>query len=380
MASRGDPDELAGESMSPLEAQWRKGPTTDHVVEAHDRSILCMALRQDAERVVTGSADHSLKEFEWESGRCLRTLYSKTAGHSEWVTCVDYLPNGGILSGAMDSKLCLWHPEFVRCTDLTEHRSSISAVKVDSRSFAVSSSYDGSLIVWDLNSRPRSVCHLSGHKKAVLNFFWRNSLVISCGRDGLLGIWDVNTGTMVETLKGHSQPIQCADVLSSAAEDCNVCVSGSWDGEARVWDLRSGSCLEALSLHPQSHINSLAAIGDSSSMDAASAADDSVVTSGRSFVTAGADGLLKVVDVVGGCRVRTTLSGHRDAVGTIGMWGRLAVSGAANGWILVHDTDSGKCLYGVGASREAVRCVKLLSTIAAIGGDDGTMMMLSFGT
>ena len=41
-------------------------------------------------------------------------------GHSEWVTCVAHVgPSGGIVSGGMDSKLCLW--ERCVCVSTASH-------------------------------------------------------------------------------------------------------------------------------------------------------------------------------------------------------------------------------------------------------------------
>ena len=45
------------------------------------------------------------------AGRKTRTLYTARMGHTEWVTCVAHVPSPGgarVVSGAMDSKLCLW--------------------------------------------------------------------------------------------------------------------------------------------------------------------------------------------------------------------------------------------------------------------------------
>jgi hypothetical protein len=38
----------------------------------------------------------------------MRELFSKNYGHSEWVTTCAHLTDGRLLSGGMDSKLCLW--------------------------------------------------------------------------------------------------------------------------------------------------------------------------------------------------------------------------------------------------------------------------------
>ena len=56
------------------------------------------------------------------TGRVKRTLYTRTYGHSEWVTGVTYLTDGRILSCAMDNKLCLWSAGGVRCVKLEGHK------------------------------------------------------------------------------------------------------------------------------------------------------------------------------------------------------------------------------------------------------------------
>jgi WD40 repeat protein len=59
-----------------------------------------------------------------------RELYTRSHGHSEWVTCVDHTVDGRVISGGMDSKLCLWASggSVASCRDLLSHRASVSAV------------------------------------------------------------------------------------------------------------------------------------------------------------------------------------------------------------------------------------------------------------
>lgn len=402
-----------------VESQWRQGPFRDKVIDAHTRSILCMATHRN--RLVTGSADHGLKEFDLsvDSGKEVRQLFSKNFGHSEWVTCVAYAADGRILSGAMDSKLCLWEAALsdaagglkpssaaARCSFLEGHTSSISALKIDSRDIAVSSSYDATLKVWDLAkgqkaaaSSSRLLSTLSGHAKAVLNFAWHHSLVVSAGRDASIYLWDLNMGRRVAELKGHKQPVQTIELFSSFSQEAddggsasptgsgaamnNLVVSGSWDGQVRVFDLRSNRCIAIIDAHPNAHVNCIKPVGtaqagfDFSRYGFVSNVDSPMAPSDV-FVTGGSDGLLNVIDVRAGFQIRHCLQGHRDAVGCAVIRGSLCLSGAANGWVLVHDVESGECLYGVGASKEAVRCIEALPERACIGGDDGTVMVLDF--
>jgi hypothetical protein len=52
------------------------------------------------------NADHGAKEYSLKTNKIRRELYSKSFGHAEWVTCLSYLSDGRIVTGAMDSKVC----------------------------------------------------------------------------------------------------------------------------------------------------------------------------------------------------------------------------------------------------------------------------------
>jgi hypothetical protein len=57
---------------------------------------------------------------------------------------------------------------------------------------------------------------------------------------------------------------------------------------------------------------------------------------------------------------------------------RLVVSGAGNGWVLVHDLKDGSCLYGLGANQHAVRCLSCTEDKLITSGDDGKALVFSF--
>ena len=79
----------------------------------------------------------------------------------------------------MDSLLCLWDKRIVKCDNMYGHSGSVSKVLTDEFNIGISSSYDGSLIVWNLDSKTEAAKLSKGHKGPVLNFAWRNSLVVS---------------------------------------------------------------------------------------------------------------------------------------------------------------------------------------------------------
>ena len=126
------------------------------------------------------------------TGKRSRVLYGKRAGHSDWVTTCAILNDGRILSGSMDKRLCLWDRSAVLCKDLMGHNGSISKVKVDNKNVAISAAYDSALLVWNLDTLECCQGLFKGHKEAVTEFEWKNSLCVSGDKNGGVAIWDIN--------------------------------------------------------------------------------------------------------------------------------------------------------------------------------------------
>ena len=150
--------------------------------DARRRRAACQPARRRC--AVVGSADHGLKVFDLASMRDVKTLYTRTCGHAEWVTACRFLSDRRVLSGGMDAKLCLWSDVTrggpARCVDLLGHTGSISQVEVSEaggRARAISASYDRTLRIWELSSSSsggggREVGRLAGHKGPVTHFSW----------------------------------------------------------------------------------------------------------------------------------------------------------------------------------------------------------------
>jgi WD40 repeat protein len=72
----------------------------------------------------------------------------------------------------------------VKCSDLVGHNGSISKVRVDSSNVAISAGYDASLLVWSLDTLQCVNGLFNGHKAAVMEFEWNNSLAVSGDKNG----------------------------------------------------------------------------------------------------------------------------------------------------------------------------------------------------
>lgn len=174
--------------MNSVKSNWVSGNFQDvPLTPPHDRGVFCLDISDDS--ICTGSADHGLRVYDLKTGKFKRELFSKMYGHKEWVTSCAYLRDGRLFSAGMDNQLCLWAKAAVKCDTLTAHEASVSKVLVDEHNIGLSASYDCMINIWDLD-RMDTVGQLYGpHKNAVLEMAWKNSLVVSGDKSGVIAMW-----------------------------------------------------------------------------------------------------------------------------------------------------------------------------------------------
>uniref|UniRef100_A0A7S0N463 Guanine nucleotide-binding protein subunit beta-like protein n=1 Tax=Pyramimonas obovata TaxID=1411642 RepID=A0A7S0N463_9CHLO len=340
-------------------------------LDMSDRNITCMSVNE--QKVVVGSCDHALYEFNMHTGsRAPRKLYTKNYGHKEWITTVAHFPDGRVVSGAMDSKVCVWDARALKCVDLIGHGGSISVVLAgrDGRT-VLSSSYDKTIRFWDVGrSKPTGVSILQGHKAPVLGLVWSEDGIVASGdRAGAVRIWDATVGHSLWSVENaHEGHVTALAWLPSGAgsNTTALLMSGGQDGQLRVWDHRQKRKTAEQPLHCST--GGSGAIGQIE-----------YVPQTRTVVTAGADKRINVVDIRMGFTCRCSYEDHHDFIYSLAVCGRYAFSGAGDGQILAHDIEDDKLLYGLKSFTSAVRCIGVTNEQLIAGGDDGKVIVWAMG-
>ena len=332
-------------------------------VDLSDRPLLCLSVQDGL--AVAGGSDHGLYEVDLAKGRKTRQLYNKRSGHEEWVTCVAHLQDGRLLSGGMDSKLCLWDARGVRCTELPGHRGSVSCVQANSESpVAVTCSYDKTVRCWDLGKgRPTEAWCMSKHRAPVLALAWgRGGLVASGARDGKAVGTDVASGKALWTLDAHQ-----GHCTSLAWAPGGALFTGGQDGHVRGWDFRNDAGCFDLPAHVERNRGS-GAVGDIL-----------VHEDGEKVVTIGADLSVCVLDVRQAARPVHTFRDHGDFVYSALLSGDLLLTGDGGGAVLAHDVRRGALLERCSAQANAVRGLALdgPGRRLVLAGDDGDLASLA---
>ena len=240
----------------------------------HDDFITCLDFDAPFGTLCTaGYLDHTVKI--WDLSK--QTQIGELAGHLATINCMqidcDYET---LVTGGRDAALKLWnlnlaqqlYQETQNPTSFTSHIDSpcvytfeahtdeVTALSLDP-SFLVSGSQDRTIRQWDLRSGKcmqtidlsfanvltaatnvdlsKSTLLTQRSERPSIGALQSFDAALATGtKDGIVRLWDLRSGKVIRTLKGHT------DAITSLKFGSECLVTGSYDRTVRVWDLRTG--------------------------------------------------------------------------------------------------------------------------------------------
>lgn len=225
-----------------------------------------------------------------DSSRCLRTL----TGHAKPVSCVSVSIDGKIaVSASRDESLCVWDlTNGERLHTLYGHNSPVRAVAVAADGKTAISGGEAKFKTegtWLANLDPPRLDTVSGMRYFLQSAPW----------DGILRVWDLESGRCQAILHGPSDSPVCFEVWCVAVTpDGRIAVSGGQnvrpdnraDFTIYVWDVSGGSCIRAL----EGHTNTVSSVA--------------ITPDGKTIVSASYDGTIRVWDLIAGNAARVFTS------------------------------------------------------------------------
>ncbi|KAF8787347.1 WD repeat and SOCS box-containing protein 1 [Argiope bruennichi] len=154
----------------------------------------------------------------------------------------------------------------------------------------MSSSYDGSLKIWDLHEDGNMFQTLKMNNKPIYSCCWSPDAksLVSVGMCKLVYVWDMKTLKVKFKLQGHQHDV----VACSFSPDGCLIVSASWDTRVILWDSYNGKMLKTFGhLYPSPH--PIYACGDNGTW----IRDVSFSSDGAHIATVADDGFLRFWDI-----------------------------------------------------------------------------------
>ncbi|KAL0092499.1 quinon protein alcohol dehydrogenase-like superfamily [Phycomyces blakesleeanus] len=120
-----------------------------------------------------------------------------------------------VLKGHMDGVMCLQFCEY--------------------QNMLITGSYDKTIIVWNLETGALLET-LKGHTRCVRTLQFDDTKLVTGSMDNTLRIWNYRTGQCIRTLEGHTNGVVHLHF------DARILASGSADATIKIWNFQTGKC------------------------------------------------------------------------------------------------------------------------------------------
>ncbi|WVQ94308.1 hypothetical protein IAU59_001387 [Kwoniella sp. CBS 9459] len=213
----------------------------------------------------------------------------------------------------------------------------------------VSAGCDREVKVWNVDTG--ELLHsLRGHTSTIrcLKVLDRRPIAVSGSRDHTVRVWDIERGRLLHVLDGHEESVRCIEIAG------NMAVSGSYDFTARIWNLETGECVHVL----RGHYHQIYSV-----------AFDGVIV-----ITGSLDSTIRVWSAATG-ECLALLQGHTALVGQLQLSGSKLITGGSDGRVIIFDLSSLTTIYRLCAHDNSVTCLQFDDRFIVSGGNDGRVKL-----
>ena len=208
-------------------------------LEGHAAEIASVAFSPDGTTLASGSFDGIVKLWNIATHQNTATFGGYDADILEeggWITPVSFSPNSSTLAYGAITSIQLWDvaTEENIATFVVPEDGVISVAFSPDGTTLASSSLDSIIQLWDVATGTHTATlPLPSNYFLPLPFFSfsPDGTLIAATHDENVGLWDVETSTLINTLFGHTNGVRSLSFLSDGS-----LISGALDGTVRLWN------------------------------------------------------------------------------------------------------------------------------------------------
>ena len=300
----------------------------------HASFIKSVCYSPDGKYIASGSDDKTVKIWEVETGRELRTL----RGHSYDVNSVCYSPDGKYTASSSWDSIKLWEVATGECIKtLSGNGGAYSLCYSPDGRYVASGSWDKTIKLWDVASG-ECIKAFAGHTDRINSVCYspNGKYIVSGSEDKTIKLWEVATGECIKTLAGHTDRINSV----CYSPDGKYIVSGSEDKTIKLWDMARGECIKTL----EGHTNRVSTVAYS--------------PDGKYLASSSWDKTIKLWEAATGKCIKT-LNGHTDIVRSVSYSpdGVYLASAAWDKKIKLWEVATGECIKTLEGHTDGVYAV-----------------------
>ncbi|KAM4663268.1 F-box and WD repeat domain containing protein 10B [Discoglossus pictus] len=204
------------------------------LIHGHAGSIRVVHLCEEMGFVFSGSFDLSIRQWDLQTGVCLRIFH----GHMKTITCLD-LHEDTLVSGSKDCLVKVWNITTGKCFRTFKHKNDVLSVKLNEK-YVVSGCEKGLVKIWHTESGIL-IKTLTAHTGPVKCLSFDQWHLLSGSADGYAMVWSM-MGNFQKPLMSlrHPREVLCLEFLYLRA------ITGCADGKIRVFNVLNGDCLRVM--------------------------------------------------------------------------------------------------------------------------------------
>jgi small GTP-binding protein len=199
--------------------------------------------------LASGNDDHTVKLWDAQSGRLLRTF----RGHTDWVWSVAFSPQGEILASASDDlTVKLWNPQSGDLVRTLKTDDRVMSVAFDPQGEILASASRGNTVqLWQAKTG-KLLRTVSGHFLGVLcvAFHPKGRTLASGSEDSTIRVFDDYSGKLLRVLEGHTAAIE----IVTFSPDGRLLASKSEDHTIRLWSSETWEMVGVIEEPKDTHI------------------------------------------------------------------------------------------------------------------------------
>jgi WD40 repeat protein len=271
------------------------------------------------------SADRSSMLVEWslENGNIVQQFFDHTAS----VSSVAYTTDGKLMATASDDQEIVIYSAGDIVQRLQGHETYVNTIAFSPNNQTLASADENGVIrLWDVETG-QPLRDFEGHEQAVrsLSFTPDGQFLLSGAGvfvDGEMWLWNVETGEIVQTFEGFDGAVWGIDI----SPDGQMAASASEDNTVRLWSLKDGELIREFTGHTNA-VRSVAFNGD-----------------GTLLLSGSFDQHLILWDVETGNSIRT-FTGHTDVVRSVSIHGEYALSASDDDTVMLWNIFTAEALH-----------------------------------
>jgi len=218
------------------------------LLKGHERSITWLKYNREGDLIFTTSKHPTFAVWYTDNGERLGTYEGHTG--AVWSVDVDRHTDK-LVSGSADTTVKLWSVEDGREIQSWKHKAPVRSVNFSLGDKMIVSATDQVLgfkpviYVWDARSKNTSAnVEITGKNEAkILHALWGNlnETIITANEDGTIRVYDVRNKEQLHVITDHSKPV----MQLSFSKDGHFFISASKDGTAKLFDAKTFKLLKS---------------------------------------------------------------------------------------------------------------------------------------